>query len=82
MGFDWGLVGRGPIDRRAAMAPPPRDHWVSFFQGAGENIFDAIEAAIDVAASDQPAALRARRDAIAERLYTALLLVTDRKSVV
>lgn len=59
------------------MAPPSVDYWVGFFRGAGENIFDAIDAAIDVAASDHPAALRARRDAIAERLYTALLLVSS-----
>uniref|UniRef100_A0ACD5WTS3 Uncharacterized protein n=1 Tax=Avena sativa TaxID=4498 RepID=A0ACD5WTS3_AVESA len=59
------------------MAPPSMDYWVGFFRGAGENIFDAIDAAIGVAASDHPAALRARRDAIAERLYTALLVVTS-----
>jgi hypothetical protein len=59
------------------MAPPSTDYWVGFFRGAGENIFDAIDAAIDVAASDHPAALRARRDAIAERLYTALLVVSS-----
>ncbi|KAM0887604.1 hypothetical protein ACQ4PT_028910 [Festuca glaucescens] len=59
------------------MAPPSMDYWVGFFRGAGENIFDAIDAAIDVAASDHPAALRARRDAIAERLYTALLVVSS-----
>uniref|UniRef100_A0ACD5UKZ8 Uncharacterized protein n=1 Tax=Avena sativa TaxID=4498 RepID=A0ACD5UKZ8_AVESA len=59
------------------MAPPSMDYWVGFFRGAGENIFDAIEAAISVAASDHPAALRARRDAIAERLYTALLVVSS-----
>ncbi|CAM0907020.1 unnamed protein product [Alopecurus aequalis] len=59
------------------MAPPSMDYWVGFFRGAGENVFDAIDAAIDVAASDHPAAFRARRDAIAERLYTALLLVSS-----
>uniref|UniRef100_A0A453AXS9 TFIIS N-terminal domain-containing protein n=1 Tax=Aegilops tauschii subsp. strangulata TaxID=200361 RepID=A0A453AXS9_AEGTS len=59
------------------MAPHPRDYWVNFFRGGGEDILNAIEGAIDVAASEQPAALRARRDAIAERLYTALLLVSS-----
>ncbi|VAH27437.1 unnamed protein product [Triticum turgidum subsp. durum] len=61
------------------MAPPSRDvgYWVNFFRGGGETILDAIEGAIDVAASEQPAALRARRDAIAERLYTALLLASS-----
>uniref|UniRef100_A0A0E0A644 TFIIS N-terminal domain-containing protein n=1 Tax=Oryza glumipatula TaxID=40148 RepID=A0A0E0A644_9ORYZ len=43
------------------------DYWLGFFRGAGDNIFDAIA----VAASDHPAALRSRRDAIAQRLYTA-----------
>ncbi|KAL5197079.1 hypothetical protein ABZP36_000591 [Zizania latifolia] len=45
--------------------------WLGFFRGVGDGIFDAIDAAITVAASDHPAALRARRDALAERLYTA-----------
>uniref|UniRef100_A0A0E0LNZ2 TFIIS N-terminal domain-containing protein n=1 Tax=Oryza punctata TaxID=4537 RepID=A0A0E0LNZ2_ORYPU len=56
------------------MAPPSMDYWLGFFRGAGDNIFDAIDAAIAVAASDHPAALRSRRDAIAERLYTAHLV--------
>jgi hypothetical protein len=56
------------------MAPPSRDYWLGFFRGAGDNVFDAIDAAITVAASDNPVALRQRRDGIAERLYTALLV--------
>uniref|UniRef100_A0A0E0I4R3 TFIIS N-terminal domain-containing protein n=1 Tax=Oryza nivara TaxID=4536 RepID=A0A0E0I4R3_ORYNI len=56
------------------MAPPSMDYWLGFFRGAGDSIFDAIDAAIAVAASDHPAALRSRRDAIAERLYTAHLV--------
>ncbi|XP_062187372.1 probable mediator of RNA polymerase II transcription subunit 26b isoform X2 [Phragmites australis] len=56
------------------MAPPSMDYWLGFFRGAGDNIFDAIDAAITIAASDNPGALRARRDGIAERLYTALLV--------
>lgn len=56
------------------MAPPTRDYWLGFFRGAGDNIFDAIDAAIAVAASDHPGALRERRDGIAERLFTALLV--------
>jgi hypothetical protein len=55
------------------MAPPSRDYWLGFFRGAGDNVFDAIDAAIAVAASEHPAALRQRRDGIAERLYTAHL---------
>ncbi|KAK3147160.1 hypothetical protein QOZ80_3BG0278860 [Eleusine coracana subsp. coracana] len=57
------------------MAPPPPslDYWRGFFSGARASIFDAIDAAIRVAAADQPDGLRSRRDAIAERLYTAHL---------
>ncbi|KAG0550992.1 hypothetical protein BDA96_01G385500 [Sorghum bicolor] len=60
------------------VAPPPQppaslDYWRGFFSGARASIFDAIDAAIRVAAADHPDALRARRDAIAERLYTALI---------
>jgi hypothetical protein len=55
------------------MAPPPSlDYWRGFFSGARGSIFDAIDAAIRVAAADNPDGLRARRDAIAERLYTVL----------
>lgn len=64
-----------PADR-SAMAPPSRDYWLGFFRGAGDNVFDAIDAAITVAASDHPAALRERRDGIAERLFTALLVTS------
>ncbi|CAL4939575.1 unnamed protein product [Urochloa decumbens] len=52
---------------------PPLAYWRGFFSGARGSIFDAIDAAIRVAAADHPDALRARRDAIAERLYTALV---------
>lgn len=54
-------------------SPPSLDYWRGFFSGARASIFDAIDAAIRVAAADHPDALRARRDAIAERLYTALI---------
>ncbi|XP_062213417.1 probable mediator of RNA polymerase II transcription subunit 26c [Phragmites australis] len=57
------------------MGPPPPslDYWRCFFRGAHASIFDAIDAAIRVAAADHPDGLRARRDVIAERLYTALI---------
>ena len=77
MALIWGGWLFSPIGLAPPMAPPSMDYWVGFFRGAGESIFDAIDAAIDVAASDHPAALRARRDAIAERLYTALLVVSS-----
>uniref|UniRef100_A0A0D9VUB1 TFIIS N-terminal domain-containing protein n=1 Tax=Leersia perrieri TaxID=77586 RepID=A0A0D9VUB1_9ORYZ len=56
-------------------APPSLEYWRGFFSGARAGIFDAIDAAIRVAAADHPDALRARRDAIAERLYTALAVL-------
>nr|CAB3495840.1 unnamed protein product [Digitaria exilis] len=57
------------------MAPPPAslEYWRGFFSGTRASIVDTIDAAIRVAAADHPDAFRARRDAIAERLYTALL---------
>ncbi|KAF0911937.1 hypothetical protein E2562_012752 [Oryza meyeriana var. granulata] len=58
-----------------AAPPPSLDYWRGFFSGARASIFDAIDAAIRVAAADHPDALRARRDAIAERLYTALVVL-------
>ncbi|XP_062204640.1 uncharacterized protein LOC133906684 [Phragmites australis] len=59
------------------MAPPPLslDYWRGFFSGARASIFDAIDATIRVAAADHPDGLLARRDAIAERLYTALIVL-------
>ncbi|EAZ00702.1 hypothetical protein OsI_22728 [Oryza sativa Indica Group] len=54
------------------------DYWLFFFRGAGDNIFDAIA----VAASEHPAALRSRRDAIAQRLYTAYRRRSDRANVI
>lgn len=58
------------------MAPPPPspslDYWRGFFSGARASIFDTIDAAIRLAAADNPDGLRARRDAIAHRLYTVL----------
>ncbi|CAM0873544.1 unnamed protein product [Alopecurus aequalis] len=57
-----------------ALPPPPPslDYWRGFFSGARASIFDAIDAAIRVAAADSPDGLRAHRDAIAHRLYTVL----------
>ncbi|KAG8063289.1 hypothetical protein GUJ93_ZPchr0003g17046 [Zizania palustris] len=58
-----------------AAAAPSLDYWRGFFSGARAPIFDAIDAAIRVAAADHPDTFRARRDAIAERLYTALIVL-------
>jgi hypothetical protein len=52
--------------------PPSLDYWRGFFSGARASIFDTIDAAIRVAAADSPDGLRARRDAIAHRLFTVL----------
>uniref|UniRef100_A0ACD5YLD1 Uncharacterized protein n=1 Tax=Avena sativa TaxID=4498 RepID=A0ACD5YLD1_AVESA len=56
----------------AAAAPPSMDYWRGFFSGARASIFDTIDAAIRVAAADNPDGLRAERDAIAHRLFTVL----------
>ncbi|XP_024313437.1 uncharacterized protein LOC112270033 [Brachypodium distachyon] len=61
------------------MAPPPQslEYWRVFFNSSRASIFDAIDAAIRVAAADNPDGLRARRDAIAQRLYTVLPRATE-----
>ncbi|GAB2267115.1 hypothetical protein Dimus_002100 [Dionaea muscipula] len=46
------------------------DRWRDYFRSANSEIFDIIEKAIMVAASDCPKELRARRDRIAELLFS------------
>ncbi|KAG6529567.1 probable mediator of RNA polymerase II transcription subunit 26b [Zingiber officinale] len=48
-------------------------YWRKFFRSADSDIFDVIEQAILVAASDHPEELRTRRDRIVEKFFTALL---------
>ena len=49
------------------------DHWRSYFRSANSDIFDIIDHAIMVAASDCPKEFRLRRDGIAERLFSCRL---------
>ncbi|XP_074555766.1 putative mediator of RNA polymerase II transcription subunit 26b [Curcuma longa] len=49
------------------------DYWRKFFRSADSDIFDVIEHAILVAASDYPEELRSRRDRIVEKFFIALL---------
>ncbi|XP_028766811.1 probable mediator of RNA polymerase II transcription subunit 26b isoform X2 [Neltuma alba] len=46
------------------------DYWRSYFRTANSDIFDIIDHAIMVAASDCPKEFRLRRDRIAERLFS------------
>ncbi|KAJ4979474.1 hypothetical protein NE237_010254 [Protea cynaroides] len=46
------------------------DYWRKYFRSTSFNIFEVIEYAIMVAASDCPKEFKMRRDRIAERLYT------------
>lgn len=46
------------------------DYWRSYFRTANSDIFDIIDHAIVVAASDCPKEFRLRRDGIAERLFS------------
>lgn len=46
------------------------DYWRSFFRTANSDIFDIIDHAIMVAASDCPKEFRLRRDGIAEKLFS------------
>lgn len=49
------------------------DYWRKFFGSARSDIFQVIEQAVLVAASDHPQEFRSRRDRIGEKLYTSLL---------
>lgn len=49
------------------------DFWRTFFRTANSDIFDVIEYAIVVAASDCPKEFRLRRDRIAEKLFSCRL---------
>lgn len=49
------------------------DHWRDYFRSANSDIFEVIEHAILVAASDCPEQFQMRRDRIAEKLYTCQL---------
>ncbi|CAJ1915878.1 unnamed protein product [Sphenostylis stenocarpa] len=49
------------------------DDWRKYFGSANSNIFDIIENAIIVAASDCPKEFRVKRDTIAERLFSSKL---------
>ncbi|KAK4770844.1 hypothetical protein SAY87_031376 [Trapa incisa] len=48
----------------------PLDHWRGYFRAASCSVFDIIDRAIEVAASDHPQEFRLRRDGIAERLFS------------
>ncbi|XP_074589160.1 putative mediator of RNA polymerase II transcription subunit 26b [Curcuma longa] len=54
-------------------APASLDYWRKFFRSAGGDIFEVVEHAVMVAASDYPDEFRSRRDQLAEKLFTALL---------
>ncbi|GAB4843959.1 hypothetical protein Ancab_013923 [Ancistrocladus abbreviatus] len=49
------------------------DHWRDYFRKANSDIFDIIEHAITVAASDCPKEFRIKRDRIAELLFSSRL---------
>ncbi|CAN6443414.1 unnamed protein product [Victoria cruziana] len=50
------------------------DRWRKFFRGADGDIFDVLEYAILVAASDCPKEFRIRRDEIAQKLFACRLI--------
>lgn len=53
------------------------DYWRRFFRSASSDIFEVVEQAIVVAATDRPEEFRGRRDRIAEKFYTTLLRRCD-----
>ncbi|KAJ7976568.1 Transcription elongation factor [Quillaja saponaria] len=56
-----------------AMKSGSLDYWRNYFRGANCDIFDIIDCAIMVAASDCPKEFRLRRDRIAEMLFSCRL---------
>ncbi|KAL7599183.1 hypothetical protein Lser_V15G26032 [Lactuca serriola] len=50
------------------------DYWREYFGSANANIFDIIEGAIMMAASDYPNEFRIRRDSIAQTLFSCRLI--------
>ncbi|KAK9290582.1 hypothetical protein L1049_008753 [Liquidambar formosana] len=56
-----------------AMKSGNLDYWRNYFRSANSDIFDIIEHAIIVAASDCPKEFRLQRDRIAERLFSCKL---------
>lgn len=73
MGFVLSLVGTF-----VAMSVPKSaarmDYWREYFGSANANIFDIIEGAIMMAASDYPNEFRIRRDSIAQTLFSCRLI--------
>lgn len=49
------------------------DYWRNYFRAASSDIFDIIDHAIMVAASDCPKEFKLKRDGIAERLFSCKL---------
>ncbi|XP_064943441.1 probable mediator of RNA polymerase II transcription subunit 26b [Musa acuminata AAA Group] len=56
-----------------ASSSGPLDYWRKFFRSANSDIFEVMEHAILVAASDYPQEFRSRRDQIVEKLFAVLL---------
>lgn len=56
-----------------AKKPGSLEYWRNYFRTANSDIFDIIDHAIMVAASDCPKEFRLRRDRIAERLFSSRL---------
>ncbi|KAJ8466539.1 hypothetical protein OPV22_029091 [Ensete ventricosum] len=56
-----------------ASSSGPLDYWRKLFRSANSDIFEVMEHAILVAASDYPQEFRSRRDQIVEKLFFVLL---------
>ncbi|MQM14726.1 hypothetical protein Taro_047661 [Colocasia esculenta] len=72
--FPWGCWVLGcPASVKMATESGRLDYWRKFLGSANSDIFDVIENAILVAATDYPKEFRSRRDRIAERLFSCQL---------
>lgn len=65
-----GSVGAMAVSKSAARM----DYWREYFGSANANIFEIIEGAIMMAASDYPKEFRIRRDGIAQTLFSCRLI--------
>ncbi|KAI4381564.1 hypothetical protein MLD38_007625 [Melastoma candidum] len=53
------------------MKPNSLDYWREYFRPSNHDIFDIVDGAIMVAASDRPQEFKLRRDLISERLFSS-----------
>lgn len=66
--------GGGGVDMAVSKSAARMEYWREYFRSANANIFEIIEGAIMLAASDCPKEFKARRDGIAQILFNCRLI--------